>query len=86
MWKTILISVAAIPCPKVIAPEYGYVKVRGYGTGSKVVYYCQYGYKLYGDGHITCDYGLWKGTPPVCKRKNREETSIYCIKSKNAML
>ena len=61
----------AILCPKVAVPDYGSVDVKGYGHGSRAVYSCNHGYKQYGDGYITCDYGIWKGKIPLCKRKWR---------------
>ena len=59
----------AIPCTKLAAPEYGTVNVKGYSHSSRAVYACNHGYKLYGDDYITCDYGIWKGKIPVCKRE-----------------
>ena len=59
----------AIPCPKLTPPEYGSVDVKGHSHGSRAIYSCDHGYKLYGDSYITCDYGVWKGKIPICKRK-----------------
>ena len=52
-----------------MAPQYGSVDIKGYGHGSKALYSCNHGYKLNGGEYITCNYGVWKGRIPVCKRK-----------------
>ena len=64
-----LLIITAINCPKVGAPDYGSVNVKGYSHSSRAVYTCNHGYKLYGDEYITCDYGIWKGKIPICKRE-----------------
>lgn len=70
IWIKINVIVAAINCPEVYAPEYGSVDVKGYSHSSRAEYSCNHGYYLYGDRYITCDYGIWKGKTPICKRKS----------------
>lgn len=60
----------AVRCPTLKAPQYGSIDVRGYIYNSMVEYYCDHGYKLYGDDSRTCLYtGQWSGSIPTCKRK-----------------
>lgn len=62
-------SSVALLCPKVRAPKYGSVDVKRYDHSYRAVFSCNYGYHLYGDEYITCDYGKWKGRIPICKRE-----------------
>ena len=80
--KNVLIF-TAINCPKVYAPEYGTVVVKGYSHSSRAEYSCNHGYHLYGDGYITCNYGIWKGKIPICKRKlvDWNGTTVVCTNS-----
>ena len=62
--------VTAIRCDDLDNIEYGGVKLSSYHPGSRAWYYCNKGYKLYGDAHRQCLYnGEWDGKAPVCKRK-----------------
>ena len=61
--------ITAIQCKALMAPQYGRVDIKGYGHGSMALYACNHGYTLYGGEYITCNYGVWKGRIPVCKRK-----------------
>ena len=62
--------ISAIYCGKLDHVEYGGVKVKYYTVGSKAFFYCNKGYKLYGEPHRVCEYdGQWGGEYPVCKRK-----------------
>ena len=62
--------ITAIICHKLAAIPYGGVKVSSYKHGSRAQYYCNKGYKLYGDEYVECLHtGYWGGKTPVCKRK-----------------
>ena len=66
----ILYLLTAVKCPDVYAPTYGSVDANSTIFQSKVRYYCDHGYKLYGSEYRTCDYtGQWTEEPPTCKRK-----------------
>ena len=62
--------IAAIVCHDLDDIKYGGVKLANKHYGSRAQYYCNKGYKLYGDEYRDCLYtGYWGGKAPVCKRK-----------------
>ena len=61
--------------------------MKSYIVGSKAYFYCNKGYKLYGEPHRVCEYdGQWGGEYPVCKRKHQYQMNtkevydilLYC--------
>ena len=65
-----LTFIAAIVCHDLDDIKYGGVKLSSKHYGSRAQYYCNKGYKLYGDEYRNCLYtGYWGGKAPVCKRK-----------------
>jgi CUB/sushi domain-containing protein len=66
-----IISIAAIICPTLENPLYGFVIVtKDYRVGSKATYTCIKGYKLVGVAERTCLYsGYYSDDVPICKRK-----------------
>ena len=53
-------------------------------VGTAITYQCNDGYKLEGNGRITCNYNrqsrsyYWNGTPPTCVCKS-SISSTYCM-------
>ena len=68
-------------CHKLHAPQYGKVRVTGYGHNSIAYYSCDYGYDLHGVDSRKCLYdGSWYGKAPICRpRRSKFSFSFYKI-------
>ena len=65
-----MITFFAEDCPKIYAPQYGKIRVTGYGPDSVAYYSCDYGYDIYGPKSRKCQHdGSWYGDIPVCRPK-----------------
>jgi len=68
-------------CPRLYAPQYGKIRVTGYGPDSVAYYSCDYGYDIYGPKSRKCQYdGSWYGKLPVCRPKRRDCPKLYAPK------
>ena len=64
------ITINAENCPKLYAPQYGKIRVTGYGPDSVAYYSCDYGYDLHGLDSRKCLHdGSWYGKIPICRPK-----------------
>ena len=65
-------NTSAIKCGDLDHIQYGGVRTTTYTVGSKAHFYCNEGYRLYGEPWRQCQYdGKWGGVYPVCKRKDK---------------
>ena len=76
-----LLSLTAIKCGDLDHIQYGGVRISTYTVGSKAHFYCNKGYKLYGEPWRQCLYdGRWGGKYPVCKRKHFKSIMTQYLK------
>ena len=59
-----------IKCPSLNEFQYGSVNVTESGNSGTAYYGCVKGYKLVGESYRKCEYGIWLGKAPKCKREH----------------
>ena len=63
-------------CPRIHAPQYGKIRVSGYGPDSVAYYTCDHGYDMHGLNSRKCLHdGSWYGKAPIC-RPRRSKSSL----------
>ena len=65
-------------CPRLKNIPNGFSTIYSRRHGSKVLLFCQRGYKLIGNSELTCYNGTWSGPPPTCSG-NCETISIKVL-------
>ena len=54
-------------CPPLVSPENAVMNLTTLRIGGRASFTCEHGYKMIGDGDITClSSGSWSGWPPGC--------------------
>ena len=57
-------------CPWLKAPDHGSIRIQGTYPGAYARYWCDEGYKLWGNTNRWClQSGVWGGEKPICKRE-----------------